>query len=127
MEMYFMRMADVPSEWRPRLRELSFGPYKGSMWRWSYHDGSTWVVVLFVNKMLVGWSCMTCQEEPYPVLGVYVDDDLRGQNYAYDLVVKLLQHCREKVTDGKVYAVNNYWPHYKALIERFGWQHLEWE
>ncbi len=125
-EIVFLRMADVPTEWRPRMRELTFGPYKGSMWRWSFHDGSTWVAVLFVDKLLVGWSVLTLQEEPHPVLGVYVDSEFRGCNYAYDLVVRVLQGCREKIKDC-VYAVSKYWPPYKELIERFGWKHLEWE
>lgn len=129
--MVVLQMRHVPDEWRERLRELT--NHEGSpQWRWSYHDGSTWCCILFVGDGvrvygIQGWSVLTLQEEPHPVLGVYVDPDHRGKGYAEQLVNHLLVCCKRHMTTGTVYAYSGAYPKYKQIIEARGYSHLEWE
>lgn len=115
----------------PRLRELSLGPYAGTMVRWSYHDGSTWALVLFLGEgmraeNIAGWCVVTAQEEPYPVIGVFVDPAYRGHGHATRLVSASLTFMRQHITTDKIYAVAERWPQYERLIAQAGYEHLEW-
>jgi len=125
------RMSDVPEEWKPRLRELSLGPYEGSMVRWTYHDGSTWVALLFESRTptprsLVAWSVLTLQEADIPVIGVFVDPERRGLGYATDLVGFILKTSKPYIKD-KILAVLSWWPKYSELIKEAGYEPIEWD
>ncbi len=102
------------------------------MVRWSYHDGSTWAMVLFEGtkreaSAIVGWAVFTLQEAEHPIIGVYVAPNRRGLGYGTTLVQRLLAECRDKVCRGHVYAVADWWPKYPELIQSFGFSHLEWD
>jgi GNAT superfamily N-acetyltransferase len=127
----FARMGQIPSHWRQRLRDLSLGPIEGAMVRWSYHDGSTWAVVLFEGsertpEAIIGWSVFTLQEDEHPIIGTFVDPAKRGRGYGAELVRKLLHECRDRVPAGIIYAVGDWWPLYPELIEEAGFEHDEW-
>jgi GNAT superfamily N-acetyltransferase len=128
----FKPMSEVPASWKPRLRELSYGPYDGTMVRWTYHDGSTWTAILFEKDELepqniVGWAVFTLQEEPHPVIGVFTDPGYRGCGYASQLVEYLLEECAQYVPHERIYAVSANFAEYGELIEAAGFEHLEWE
>ena len=128
----FDRMGAIPRRWLPRLRRLSVGSEEGAMVRWSYHDGSTWAMVLFEGfrrdpNAIVGWSVFTLQEAAHPIVGVYVDERRRCQGYGTLLVSGLLEKCRELVPAGRIYAVADWWPKYIELITAAGCKHLEWD
>lgn len=118
-------MKKLPKEWKPRLRELSLGPYDGSMYRWTFHDGSTWAAVLFLGKEIVGWACLTEQEEEYPVVGIYISDQWRGIGLAEDLLVALLQLV--KPTSRTILAVADSYPKYPELLNSMGYLYRPWE
>ena len=126
------RMGAIPRRWLPRLRQLSLGSEEGAMVRWSYHDGSTWAIVLFEGtrrdpKAIVGWSVFTLQEAEHPIIGVYVDDSRRGFGYGVQLVTRLLDEHKHRARHGKLYAVADWWPKYTELIAAAGLKHLEWD
>lgn len=127
-------MTDVPDEWRPRMRELSLGPYDGTMYRWTFQNGSCWALVLFEGyslhpRNIVGWACLTMEDEPYPVVGVYVDPEMRGNGYAGQLVASLLELARAYILEagGEVAAVSSRFKRYPELIEGAGYEFREWE
>lgn len=102
------------------------------MVRWSYHDGSTWALVLFEGTRrepaaIVGWAVFTLQEAEHPIIGVYVDPKRRGLGYGSDLVTRLIDHCKDKVRQGKIYAVSDWWPKYTEIIGTAGFEQLEWD
>lgn len=123
-----MRMADVPQQWRARLRELSYGDRAGGMWQWTFHDGSTWVSIMAEGALtpenFVGWAALTKEEEPLPVAGVYVRDDRRGSGYAEDLVNHLLTMYPQPA--GECYAAKRYWPEWSRVLANHGLGHVEW-
>ncbi len=119
-------MRDIPFETKASMRLLSFGPIEGSMVRWTYHDGSTWAVLLYDNDVLIGWACITKQEEPHPVIGVYIANTRRGSGYAKLLVSAMLSIYSNEI-DSVVYAVAENWPKYVEVIEQAGFTHREWE
>ena len=128
----FHKMADVPQRWRPRLRRLTMGPEEGAMVRWSYHDGSTWALVLFEGTRrepaaIAGWAVFTLQEADHPIVGVYVDPKRRSLGYGTDLVRRLLEECNDKVPRGRIYAVAEWWPKYTELIAGAGFRQLDWD
>jgi GNAT superfamily N-acetyltransferase len=122
------RMGDVPSLWKPELRRLSYGEYAGGMWQWTYHDGSTWLAIIAEGQLtpdnFKGWAAITKEEEPHPVVGVYVTPDRRGCGYAEDLVNHLLTMYPQD--PGYCYAASRYWDQWPRLLQRHGLSHLEW-
>lgn len=128
----FLPMAEVPLRWKAKLRRLSLGPVEGAMVRWSYHDGSTWALILFEGhrrdpRAIVGWAVFTLQEARHPIIGVYVDNARRGLGYGTELVTRLLDECGHRVPYGKIYAVADWWPKYTALFANAGFKQLEWD
>lgn len=128
----FHQMGEVPQRWRARLRRLTVGSEEGAMVRWSYHDGSTWALVLFEGTTrspanIAGWAVFTLQEAEHPIIGVYVDPDRRGRGYGTELVMRLLELCADKVPYGEVYAVADWWSKYPELISNAGFAHIEWD
>lgn len=124
-------MSDVPEHLRVRMRQLTDGPYAGTMWRWTFHDGSTWALLAFDGfkaepRDLVAWACVTNQEEPLSVLGVFVDELYRGDGLAARLVDDLVGITKEQLKDGPVYAVSERFPKYVEILEKHGLSHLEW-
>lgn len=123
-----MKMADVPKAWGARLRELSYGAYAGGMYQWSYHDGSTWVAIMAEGKLspenFVGWAGITLEEEPLPVVGVYVTEARRGCGYAEDLVDHLFTVYPQ--VSGECYAASRYWSEWPRVLARHGLAHVEW-
>lgn len=129
MKLAFMAMRDVPEDWHPWLSNLTIQSF-WAMSRWLYQDGSCWVVVAWNDTGVPqGWACLTCEDEPYPVLGAYVKEEARGKGYATACVSLLLDLCKEEISEreGAVYASSIRWPKYKTLIERAGFEHWEWE
>lgn len=127
----WMPMSDVPEEWKPRLRELSLGPYDGTMYRWTFQNGACWALVLFEGyalhpRNIVAWACLTCEDEPYPVVGVYVDPQTRGNGYAGQCVASLLELARGYIDD-EVAAVSARFKRYPTLIRGAGYKFREWE
>jgi len=132
-------MSDVPDDWKERLRELCLPPGRmdpagGTMYRWSHHDGSTWAYVAFEGPVvhpyfIQGWAAITFEEEPEPVLGVFVAPEHRGKGLARTLVTGTLELARAQITEygGEVIAVSTRYPAYKTLIESAGFTHKDWE
>ena len=119
-------MSEVAARVKIQMRALSFGPLEGSMHRWTYHDGSTYAALLFNEGGLVGWACLTKQEEPHPVVGVYVSETERGSGKAKLLLNALLQVYGPPVNT-PVYAVAENYKQYPSILEANGYTHLEWE
>lgn len=122
-------MRDFSETWRVRLRALSDGPDMGSMWRWTYHDGSTWATVASrtaAPSTIVGWACVTNQEEPLSVVGVYVHEQHRRQGLASTLVRRLLADCGQHLTS-EIYCVPSKFPAYDRLLEAAGYAARVWE
>jgi GNAT superfamily N-acetyltransferase len=123
-----MKMGDVPREWLSRLKVLSYGEYAGGMWGWSHHDGSTWCSIIAEGAMspenFVGWAAITKEEEPIPVVGVYVAEERRGCGYAEDLVNHLLTIYPQP--PGDCYAASRYWSEWPRCLARHGLGFKEW-
>lgn len=145
-QLVYLPMRQVPEPWKVRMRELSFGGHEGSMWRWTYHDGSTYAATIWLSNpsrncrnilappsiytepqsRLLAWACLTEQEEPIPVAGVYVDHSHRRRGLGQLVAGHLLAQRGLPVGSG-CYAVAENWGHWPALIESFGLVHYEWE
>jgi len=102
------------------------------MVRWSYHDGSTWTMVLFDGprrnaEAIVGWAVLTLQEGKHPIVGAYLHEEHRGRGHGTALVRGLLDECKDFVPHGRIYAVSDWWPKYGALIAEAGFSLVEWE
>jgi len=114
------------------MRELTDGPYEGTMWRWTYHDGSTWVLLCFDSQVtprandLVAWAVLTNQEEPHTVLGLYVDELYRGDGLAKKLCHTICTLGRDKVKHGIVYAVSKRFSKYPEILAQHGLTFQEW-
>jgi hypothetical protein len=126
-------MSEVPEKWKPRLRELALSSDDGGVFiRWSYHDGSTWALILCEGKAkvenIVGWAVVTTQEGPCPFVGAYVDETRRGYGYAEDLVCGLLDFREPLLRQYKhIYAVARLYPKYVDILRDRGYEHLEWD
>jgi RimJ/RimL family protein N-acetyltransferase len=134
----WLQVKDIPETWKIKLRELCLPPGRndpagGTMYRWTYHDGSTWAYILFDGPeahpfYIAGWAAMTLEEEPEPVIGVYVDNESRAQGFASLLVAGLLRVGANQIKEkgSKVIAVDSRFPKYRRLIENAGFIHKEW-
>jgi len=131
ISLVFYGMDEVPEAYKERLRDLSLGPFDGSMIRWSYHDGSTWCGILWVGQpdkgKIIGWVVLTFQEEAHPVVGVFVDREYRSRGYARILVEGIIQLHKDRCESGSMYCVLESYPKYAEIIESFGLKCLEWE
>ena len=93
----FGRMDDIPVGLKPRMRELSLGPWEPwGFHPWTFHDGSTWASLAFAGatvkaEQFIGWAGLTMQIDVMPVLGVFVDEGHRGGGRAELLVTGLLR------------------------------------
>lgn len=122
----FMQMKDVPTAWRPRLRELSFGPEAGTMWRWTFQSGECWVALLQEADRIVAWACLTNEDDQLPVVGCYVDKGLRGKGLGSTVANHLLTMIDLQQATA-VYAVSYNWPKWPKILQQFGLVHFEWE
>lgn len=138
MTYVWLEMGNVPEEWKDKARTLCLPPGRldpagGTMYRWSFHDGSTWACFVFPGTELnpssmLGWACITLQEEPEPVIGVYVDSYHRGKGIASQLISVLLTASHKIVEQGsEIIAVQDRYPKYKELIEKAGYVQKNWE
>lgn len=118
-------MKKLPKTWLPRLRELSLGPYDGSMYRWTFHDGSTYAGVMLIGGEIVGWCCLTEQEETYPILGVYIQKDWRGYGLAKELIVNTLKVLNPETEI--ILAVADMYSKYPEIISNLGYQYKSWD
>lgn len=135
MRLVNLQMAEVPTLWKPRLKELTVDGY-WAMSRWLHQDGSCYASILFEGDptdpltpaQIVCWAVLTFEDDEYPVIGVYVDPTRRGKGYAQAAVDMLFQIHQSEVDDagGVVYAVNERWPKYRPMIAARGWTHKEW-
>lgn len=115
----------LPESWKSRLRELSLGPYDGSMYRWSFHDGSTYAAVCLTGKDIIGWGCLTYQEDKYPIVGLYVSKEYRGCGIAEDILVQMLTVLNPK--SKVILAVKESYPKYPIILNRLGYLYQDWE
>lgn len=133
MHIITLPMNEVPESWHERLYELTI-PSLFAMSRWLHQDGSCYVAILWAPNTetgewsICGWGCMTFEDEPHPVLGVYIDEKSRRLGYAGACIEALIDKHRDRVRDtGEyIYAVAKRFPKYKQLIERAGFKHIEW-
>lgn len=119
------------------MRELSFGGYHGTMWRWTFQTGNCWAAVGFgcqpppagyLPSDMVGWACWTEEDEPHPVVGTYVDKTKRKYGYGSQLSRSLLDSRKVRRHPGSiVYAVAANWPSWPALIQEAGFTFAPWE
>lgn len=115
------------------MRELALPVSDGGVfYRWTYHDGSTWCLVLCEGKALakniVAWAGVSLQETSCPFVGVFVDSERRGYGYAEELVCGLLDYRRPVLEKFQhMYAASELYPKYKSILADRGWIHLEWE
>jgi GNAT superfamily N-acetyltransferase len=132
-------MEDIPDDWKDQLRDLclppgKFDPAGGTMYRWTFHDGSTWAFIAFSEPELdshkiVGWAALTQQEEPHNVIGVYVGSEHRGKGLAKQLISGLLLACEKVATDysNVVIAVSERYSKYASIISAHGFTHKDWD
>lgn len=124
MFLLHLPMRDVPASWKAQLRELSFGPEHGTMWRWTFQNGSCYCSIAFDKGKPVAWACATLEDDSFPVVGVYVHRNYRKQGIA----TAVANHLLEKVAlTGHIYAVSANWPAWPVLLKEHGLVHLEWE
>lgn len=124
------KVGSLPEGVLSRLRYLTDGPDNGSMWRWSFHDGSTYACLAYATPecepwQVIGWACITHQEEPIPVVGAYVAQNERGKGVAPQMVKALLEYVR--LAEGsRVYAATDRWPRWADLLSDFGLRCERW-
>jgi GNAT superfamily N-acetyltransferase len=121
-------MKEIEGDWKERLKELCIEEFY-AMSRWIYQSGECYAAIIFEGSapemkadQIVGWACITWEDEPHPVLGVYVDEDYRKQGYAPVAVHALLSCFSDGITESGsiVRAVTSRWPKYKELIRAHG-------
>lgn len=128
-------MRDVPLGLRPRLRELSLGPWEPwGFWAWTLHDGSTWASLGFDGDTtradrLVGWAGLTTQVDVIPVVGCYVAEGHRHGGRGEALLRALLgQLLLEGVLHrgDTIAAATQRWRRYPEIIEACGLRCETW-
>lgn len=132
---YIAAMRDVPIGCRPRMRELSLGPWEPwGFWGWTLHDGATWAALAFDGDTLrpdrlVGWAALTMQVDLMPVVGVFVAEGHRRGGRAELLMRSLLVAL---TADGVLHrgctiaAATGRWAKYPAIIESCGFRCETW-
>lgn len=124
------KLGTLPESVKARLRYLTDGPDGGTMYRWTFHDGSTYCAIAYSAPemepwQIVGWACITHQEEPIPVVGAYVSHDWRGNGVAPETVKALLEFV--KLREGsRVYAATDRWPKWTDLLLDFDLRAERW-
>jgi GNAT superfamily N-acetyltransferase len=127
-----MTMRDVTPSWREALLTLTIKDF-WAMSRWVYQDGSCFTAINFDGKInsqsIDAWGCLTFEDEPWPVMGVFVRPESRGSGLASRLVVSLLaKHGAEiQRRGGYVYAAIARFPKYARLIHENGFTPIPWE
>jgi GNAT superfamily N-acetyltransferase len=96
-----------------------------------YQNGACYVTILARGPYpatVDGWACLTFEDEPWPVVGVYVKEEKRGQGWAKDLVNSLLRIHRGSILakGGKIYAAVDRFP-YRELCREHGYECVPWE
>lgn len=125
-------MADVHGlpKWRDALKKLVV-PEFWAMSRWYYQNGSCYVTIAAAGgeqSEVFGWGCLTFEDEPWPVVGVFVREDCRGRGIACDLVESLFRIHRGAINTrgGKVYAATQRFP-YERVCAKHGFECIPWE
>jgi GNAT superfamily N-acetyltransferase len=117
------------------MRALSLGPVPWGCWSWTFHDGSCWAALGFLGgetteAALVGWAAVTLETDLLPVVGVYVQEQHRGQGLGKALVTNLLQSSISGGILSPGDAVFNStwrWPAYEQVIQACGLRSLPWK
>ena len=137
----YLPMRSIPHPLRERMRQLSFGPENGTMWRWTYQNGDCYAALLFrldggnqdahgskwmSPASLIAWACCTTEDDQYPVVGVYVDTEHRSQGLASKVAKRLLSD-RKLPAGSKCYAVAANWKRWPSLLAEHRLVHVEWE
>ena len=80
-------------------------------------------------RHICAWACITCEDMPEPVIGVYVDEARRGRGIAERLVAMLMLLAKQVIPDDteNIYAVSKRWEKYKRLVEAAGYELKEWD
>lgn len=120
---------------KPRLRELTLGPWEAwGFWSWTHHDGSTWAALGFDGdttkpEALIGWAALTMQVDDLPVVGVYVEEGKRRGGRGELLLTTLLTSL---VRQGILYhgatiaASTQRWEQYPKIIGSCGLRCVTW-
>lgn len=132
---YVAAMRDVPVGCRPRLRELSLGPWEPwGFWGWTLHDGSTWAALGFEGDTvkpdkLVGWAALTTQVDVIPVVGVYVEPRARRGGRGELLMRALLSALTASGVlrrGDTLAAATQRWDKYPDLLQSCGFRCQTW-
>jgi hypothetical protein len=128
-------MRDIPVGLKPRLRELSLGPWEfWGFWGWTHHDGSTWAALGFDGdttkpERLIGWAALTMQVDVIPVVGCYVAEGARRGGRGELLLVTLLRTLTRQgvLTPGvTIAAATQRWAQYPEIIQSCGLRCVTW-
>lgn len=128
-------MRDVAVGLKPRMRELSLGPWEPwGFWGWTLHDGSTWAALGFDGDTtrpdrLVGWAALTLQVDTLPVVGCYVAESARRSGRGELLLTTLLRSLLTQgvLTPGvTVAAATQRWSKYPEVVASCGLRCVTW-
>ena len=122
----FFSMADVPAHWKPRLRELSYGPDEGTTYRATYQDGSCYAAVLRYDKKIIAWACLTYEDAEYPVIGCFVEETQRKKGLGR-AVSEYLLDVLDLPSGTLVYAYKRLWPAWPGILASAKLEYVEWE
>ncbi len=122
----YSKMADLPPSQLPLMRELSFGREDGTMWRWTFSKGETYACLIEDEcGDLLGWSCITFDEDLLPMVGSYIDPEYRGQGLS-TIVVRHMLKMANLPPSTPVYAVAENWPKWKTMLHEAELTYIEW-
>ena len=119
-------MAEIPAHWKPRLRELSYGPDEGTTYRATYQDGSCYASVLRYEKRIIAWACLTFEDAEYPVIGCFVDPTQRKKGLGRAVSEHLLDMI-DLPPGTLVYAYRRLWKQWPTILADAKLVYVEWE
>lgn len=126
--MSYSRVSALTDHDRDRLRDLTFGrDAESPMYRWTHHSEAWCTRAAIWNAGVIGWSCLTLQDDYLPVAGVYVASSYRGRGIARALATYLLSALAQRFHAGmRVQAVSELWPKWPTVIRSVGFEFVEW-
>ena len=122
----FFKMNELPEHWKPRLRELSYGPEEGTTYRWSYSQGKCYACVLRYGDRIVAWSAITFDEDEYPIVGCYVEPTQRRKGLGRACANFMLE-VLDLPKGTLVYAYARLWAAWPDILAEADLVFVEWE